>query len=69
MINNNGYQMERGGSTISHLMFMDDIKLVGKSEREIPIQMIVRLMSIIRIEFRVRIQERKDDQLGRNYSS
>lgn len=69
MINNNDYQMERGGSTISHLMFMDDIKLVGKSEREIPIQMIVRLMSIIRIEFRVRIQERKDDQLGRNYSS
>ena len=30
-----GYQFKKGGSRINHLMFMDDIKLYGKSAKEI----------------------------------
>jgi len=30
-----GYQLEKGGEKISHLLYMDDLKLYGKSEDEI----------------------------------
>ena len=30
-----GYQLKKGGSRINHLMFMDDIKLLGKGIKEI----------------------------------
>ena len=41
----NGYQLERGGETINHLMFMDDIKLYGKSPSDIT--SLVRTVAII----------------------
>ena len=30
-----GYQLKKGGSRINHLMFMDDIKLIGRGTKEI----------------------------------
>ena len=29
-----GYQFSKGGMKINHLLFMDDLKLYGKTERE-----------------------------------
>ena len=30
-----GYQLKKGSSRINHLMFMDDIKLLGRGTKEI----------------------------------
>ena len=48
-----GYQLEKGGSRINHLMFMDDIKLFGRSVNEIDslIQTVRVLSGDIRMEF------------------
>ena len=52
---NNGYQLERRGITINHLMFMDDIKLFGKSERDIEtlVQTVARVTDDMKMEFGV----------------
>ena len=49
----NGYQLKKGGSRINHLMFMDDIKLFGRSMDEIDtLVQTVRIVSEdIRMEF------------------
>ena len=48
-----GYQLKKGGSRINHLMFMDDIKLYGKSAKEIDtLVQTVRIVSEdIKMEF------------------
>ena len=30
-----GYQLEKNGAKVSHLFFMDDLKLYGKNDKEI----------------------------------
>ena len=30
-----GYQLEKNGSKVNHLFFMDDLKLYGKNDKEI----------------------------------
>ena len=48
-----GYQLKKGGSRVNHLMFMDDIKLFGRSTKEIDtLVQTVRIVSgDIRMEF------------------
>ena len=48
-----GYQLKKGGTRINHLMFMDDIKLFGKSTKDIDsLVQTVRIVSgDIRMEF------------------
>ena len=48
-----GYKLKKGGGRINHMMFMDDIKLFGRSTKEIDILVqIVRIVSgDIRMEF------------------
>ena len=48
-----GYQLKKGGSRISHLMFMDDIKLFGRDTKEIDtwFQTVNIVSSDIRMEF------------------
>ena len=48
-----GYQLKKGDSRINHLMFMDDIKLFGKSIKEIDklVQTVRIVSSDIRMEF------------------
>ena len=48
-----GYQLKKGGSTINHLMFMDDIKLFGRGTKEIDtlVQTVRIVSSDIRKEF------------------
>ena len=50
----NGYQLERG-VTINHLMFMDDIKLFGKNERDIEtlVQTVASVTRDMKMEFGV----------------
>ena len=51
-----GYQLEKNGPKISHMLFMDDLKLFGKSDNEIDslVQTVQQWSADINMEFGIK---------------